>query len=99
MCDFKTKSIIGRGYNFLDLGSTSVECANTLYEKLREGEKVADIIIAFELSFKDEIADSVMNRLVKACGKGLYSYSHRHTFYILHSPSYQSDNRRCQAEK
>lgn len=73
MCDFKTKSIIGRGYNFLDLGSTSTECANTLYERLREGEKVADIIIAFELSFKDEIADSVMNRLVKACGKGLYT--------------------------
>ena len=73
MCDFKTKSIIGRGFNYLDLGSSSQECANSLYEKLREGEKVADIIIAFEISYKDELAESVMNRLIKACGQGLYT--------------------------
>ena len=73
MCDFNIKSILGDGYNYLCLGSSSSECASTLYDKLREGEKVADIIIAFELSFKDELASSVMNRLVKACGKGLYT--------------------------
>ncbi len=73
MCDFKIKSILGEGYNYLNLGSNSVECASNLYDKLREGEKVADIIIAFELSYQDEVALSVMNRLIKACGKGLYT--------------------------
>ena len=73
MCDSKTKSILGEGYNFLDLGSSSKECASNLYEKLREGERVADIIIAFEISYNDELSLSVMNRLVKACGKGLYT--------------------------
>jgi len=73
MCDFETKSILGNKYNFLLLGKNSLECANSLYDKLREGESVADVIIAVELTYKDEIADSVMNRLNKACGKGLYT--------------------------
>jgi L-threonylcarbamoyladenylate synthase len=73
MCDFNVKSILGNGYNLLELSSDSSECASNLYEKLRDGERVADIIIAFELTFKDEIAQSVMNRLIKACGKGLYT--------------------------
>ncbi len=73
MCDFNIKSVLGNGYNFLELGSNSTECASNLYERLRDGEKVADIIIAFELTYKDEIAQSVMNRLIKACGKGLYT--------------------------
>lgn len=73
MCDFQTKSVLGKEYNFLDLGSSSKECASNLYDKLREGERVADIIIAFEISYDDELSLSVMNRLVKACGKGLYT--------------------------
>jgi len=73
MCDNELKQKIGEEFNYLDLGSNSTECASNLYEKLREGERVADIIIAFELTYKDEISQSVMNRLVKACGKGLYT--------------------------
>ena len=73
MCDFEIKAILGEGYNYLNLGSSSKECASNLYDKLREGERVADIIIAFEISYNDELSLSVMNRLVKACGKGLYT--------------------------
>lgn len=73
MCDFSISSVLGKNYNVLDLGKNSYEAAGLLYKRLREGEKVADVILGVELSYKDEVGQSVMNRLLKSFGKGLYT--------------------------
>ena len=53
--------------NILNLGKTAEEIASNLYDKLLFGEKVADIIIAFEVETGSGIDVGVMNRLSKAC--------------------------------
>ncbi len=51
----------------LNLGQTETEMARNLYERLREGEKVADLIIAIAPEKQDGVMAGVMNRLTKAC--------------------------------
>ncbi len=68
MCDENLADVlIKNGENFLNLGRTGTEVASNLYYKLLEGEKVADIIIAFVVDTGSEVDISVMNRLQKAC--------------------------------
>lgn len=54
--------------NILNLGATEDEIAANLYDKLREGERVAELIIAVAPEKQDGIMVGVMNRLKKACG-------------------------------
>lgn len=52
----------------LKLGADESEIARNLYDKLREGEQVAEIIIAVAPLKQDGVMVGVMNRLSKACG-------------------------------
>lgn len=54
--------------NLLDLGTDEAQIASNLYDKLREGEAVADIIIAVAPEKQDGVMVGVMNRMRKACG-------------------------------
>lgn len=54
--------------NVLNLGATDNEIAANLYDKLREGEQVAEIIIAVAPQKQDGVMVGVMNRMKKACG-------------------------------
>lgn len=54
--------------NILNLGSAESEIAANLYDKLREGERVAELIIAVAPKKQDGVMVGVMNRLKKACG-------------------------------
>lgn len=54
----------------LKLGKDGNEIARNLYEKLREGEQIADMIVAVAPEKQDGVMVGVMNRLKKACGKG-----------------------------
>jgi L-threonylcarbamoyladenylate synthase len=54
--------------NVLNLGKDECEIASNLYDKLREGEKVAQLIIAVAPQKQDGVMVGVMNRLQKACG-------------------------------
>ena len=56
------------GKNLLLLGNTGEEIASNLYEKLLEGEKKADIIIAISFDRTDGVYLGIMNRLGKSCG-------------------------------
>lgn len=56
------------GKNILNLGKTENEIAANLYEKLREGERVADLIIAIAPNKQDGVMVGVMNRMKKAFG-------------------------------
>ena len=56
------------GKNLLLLGSTGEEIAHNLYDKLLEGEKVADVILAVSFDREDGVYLGIMNRLRKACG-------------------------------
>ena len=56
------------GYDVLDLGKTGEDMARNLYDKLLEGEKKADIIIAVAVDREDGVYLGVMNRLKKSCG-------------------------------
>ncbi|MBQ3115404.1 MAG: threonylcarbamoyl-AMP synthase [Clostridia bacterium] len=56
------------GCNLLLLGSTEEEVASNLYDKLLEGEKKADLIIAVAMPDQTGINLGIMNRLKKACG-------------------------------
>lgn len=51
----------------LNLGKTEKEIAFNLYDKLREGENLADLIIAVSPEKQDGVMVGVMNRLTKAC--------------------------------
>lgn len=53
--------------NVLNLGDTELEIAANLYDELREGERLADIIIAIAPLKQDGVMSGVMNRLSKAC--------------------------------
>lgn len=67
MCDGGMENKI-RG-NVLKLGNTAQEIASNLYDKLHEGESVADILIAFEVETGSDVDVGIMNRLSKACKK------------------------------
>ena len=56
------------GKNLLLLGRTENEIAFNLYERLLEGEKKADIIIAVGFNREDGVYLGIMNRLKKSCG-------------------------------
>lgn len=66
LCDDQTASKLG-GRRCLNLGKTDIEIASNLYYKLREGEKIADLIIAIIPDRCDGIMAGVINRLTKAC--------------------------------
>ena len=57
-----------KGKNLLLLGKSGEEIAYNLYEKLLEGEKKADIIIAVSFGRNDGVYLGIMNRLTKSCG-------------------------------
>lgn len=67
LCDGKTAKLTGDA-RVLDLGGTEAEIAANLYSKLREGEQIADYIIAIAPEKQDGAMVGVMNRLKKACG-------------------------------
>ena len=56
------------GLNVLTLGQTEEEIASNLYDKLLEGEKKADIIIAVAMPNERGVYLGIMNRLRKSCG-------------------------------
>ena len=56
------------GKNLLLLGKSGEEIAYNLYDKLLEGEKKADIIIAVSFGREDGVYLGIMNRLRKSCG-------------------------------
>ena len=66
LCEYKTAQIIGVD-NVLNLGESENEIASNLYLKLREGEKIAELIIAIAPQNQDGVMVGVMNRLTKAC--------------------------------
>ena len=65
MCDGEMERKI-RG-NVLKLGENAEEIASNLYYRLLEGEKVADVIISFEIETGSDLDYGIMNRLSKAC--------------------------------
>lgn len=67
MCDGQTARTFD-GAKILNLGETEQEIAANLYSKLREGEKIAELIIAVAPEKQDGVMCGVMNRLQKACG-------------------------------
>lgn len=67
MCDSGVADESGCA-NVLDFGETEYEIAANLYDKLREGEQVAELIIAVAPKKQDGVMVGVMNRLKKACG-------------------------------
>lgn len=67
MCDNDTAKNFD-GYNLLLLGNSGEEIASNLYDKLLEGEKKADIIIAVSFGIEDGVYLGIMNRLKKSCG-------------------------------
>lgn len=56
------------GKNLLLLGKDEKEIASNLYDKLLEGEKVADVIITIAMPREDGVYLGIMNRLRKSCG-------------------------------
>ncbi len=56
------------GFNVLRLGKNAEEIASNLYDKLLEGEKIADVIIAVAMPNENGVFLGVMNRLKKSCG-------------------------------
>lgn len=56
------------GQNVLDLGKNEQEIAKNLYDKLREGEYVAELIIGVVPQKQDGVMVGVMNRMRKAFG-------------------------------
>ena len=55
------------GKNLLLLGNTQEQIASNLYDKLLQGEKLADIIIAVAMPDEKEINLGIMNRMRKSC--------------------------------
>ena len=66
MCADKLKEEFN-GKNLLLLGNTQEEIASNLYDKLLEGEKIADIIIAIAMPDEKNINLGIMNRMRKSC--------------------------------
>ena len=67
LCDEMTAKLIGNR-KFLNLGGTPEEMAANLYSKLREGENIAQVLIAIAPKERGGVMTGVMNRLTKACG-------------------------------
>lgn len=67
MCDSQV-AVEFKPKNLLDLGKDETQIASNLYNKLREGEAVAEIIIAVASEKQDGVMVGVMNRMRKACG-------------------------------
>ncbi|MDE7401693.1 MAG: hypothetical protein K2N17_06545, partial [Clostridia bacterium] len=67
MCDDDVANQSGCS-DILNLGKSENEMAANLYDKLREGESVAELIIAVAPQKQDGVMVGVMNRLKKACG-------------------------------
>lgn len=57
-----------KGYRVLDLGGTAEVMARRLYALLRQGERLATLLIAVEPQVRDGAMDGVLNRLTRACG-------------------------------
>ena len=70
LCDNKTAQFASDRV-ILKLGETQSEFAANLYYLLREGEKIAELIIAIAPEGRGGIMKSVINRLSKACGSKL----------------------------
>lgn len=70
LCDAKTAKLTGAEH-VLNLGECDEEIAANLYLKLREGEEVAELIIAIAPEKQTGVMAGVMNRLKKACGSKL----------------------------
>ena len=68
MCSESVKTLVGDRLT-LSLGSTVSEMASLLYERLRQGEDIADLIIAIKDDAIGGIYDGLFNRLDKACKK------------------------------
>ena len=66
MCADKLASAFN-GKNLLLLGKTQEQIAFNLYDKLLEGEKIADIIIAIAMPDEKNINLGIMNRMRKSC--------------------------------
>lgn len=71
MCDDEILKQL-KGDNVLRLGGSGEEIASNLYFRLLQGEKIADLIIAFEVCTGTDLDVGIMNRLVKACGNNYY---------------------------
>ena len=67
LCSDGYKSVFS-GKRLLLLGETGEEIASNLFDRLLEGEKKADIIIAVSPDRYDGVYLGIMNRLKKACG-------------------------------
>ena len=67
MCDDGCAEESGAEY-VLRLGCGGDAIAANLYDRLREGEKVAQLIIAIAPEERGGVMEGVMNRLSKACG-------------------------------
>ena len=70
LCDNKIAELAGDRV-MLKLGETQSEIAANLYYLLREGEKIAELIVAIAPEGREGIMKSVINRLSKACGSKL----------------------------
>ena len=65
MCDGEiAKRLKG---NVLNLGVSATEIASNLYDYLHRAEKIADVLIAFEVETGSDVDVGIMNRLSKAC--------------------------------
>lgn len=66
LCDEKTAQCFDCP-DLLNLGDSEEKIAANLYDKLREGEELADLIIAIIPEKQDGVMVGVLNRLKKAC--------------------------------
>lgn len=65
--DGAANEFVQAGVTVLNLGKTEREMAARLYERLREAEKICDVLITIEPKKKDGVMVGVLNRLRKAC--------------------------------
>ena len=66
LCESKFVRLFPDGFA-LDLGETAEDMAARLYALLRQGEQVADVIVAIRPAARDGVMAGVLNRLNKAC--------------------------------
>ena len=66
LCESKFARLFPDGFA-LDLGETAEDMAARLYALLRQGEQVADVIVAIRPAARDGVMAGVLNRLNKAC--------------------------------
>ena len=66
LCESKYANLFPEGH-VLDLGESAEDMAARLYALLRQGEQVADVIVAIRPARTDGVMAGVLNRLNKAC--------------------------------